>query len=281
MGEGAAWVRRVERVGAWLLATNLWVAGGLALGLVASGHVLHVDVSGRTIALGFATALFVYNLDHLRDAGAFEVGGRRASRAWIGTITILAGLASAVLLVAAHHSVQLVCAAYAGLGVAYGATMRGFQLKRVAGLKSWLVATSSAIAGTGLVVADGGRALDGDVVLVAAVAFAMIAVNAHLCDIVDYADDRAHGVRTLPVMIGVPKTRSVLRAILVACAACQLAGTAAHLFSPHYEILVFLAVNYALTYFVRPEISGVWGYLVVDGTLYLVPLAGIAHRVIA
>jgi len=174
--------------------------------------------------------------------------------------------------------VRRVFLGYGVLGLAYGASMfRGFRLKQVPGLKSWIVTLAAMIGGIGLPLADSGRALDLDALEVALVTFATLAVATHLCDVIDAGADRAHGTLTLPVLIGAGRTKAMLRAIVVLCAVALMLGWHYHAFSVHPEILVLLACNLALTYLVTPETPGLKGYLLVESALFLLPLGPPIH----
>jgi 4-hydroxybenzoate polyprenyltransferase len=194
------------------------------------------------------------------------------------TLVVVAALGTAAALACSGPMVRLVFAGYGMLGLAYGMSMfRGFRLKQVPGLKSWIVTLAAMIGGIGLPLSDSGRALDLDALEVALVTFATLAVAAHLCDVIDIGSDRAHGTRTLPILIGVGRTKAMLRAIVVLCAVALMVGWRCHAFSFHPEILVLLACNLVLTYLVTPETPGLQGYLLVETTLLLIPLGPPLH----
>src|SRR5215510_450463 len=262
----------------WLLSTSLWVSAGLALALVASAHVLDISLDSTTLGLAFSSSLLVYNLDHLRDSGRELAGGRRGRSPLLRGIVIAAALGTAIALVRSSPAVRLVFAIYGGLGVVYGASLAGgFRLKDVPGLKSWIVTVAAVIAAVGLPLADSGRRFDLDAVQIALTAFATVAVNTHLCDVIDLHADRAQATPTLPVLVGVATTRRLLRAILVTSALVLMVGWAASWFSFHPEILLLLALNTALIYAVTAETLPVRGYLLIDGVLFLLPLAAHLH----
>lgn len=83
------------------------------------------------------------------------------------------------------------------------------RLKEIVGIKSILVALSWAFTGTLLPI--GGQSLNGiSVVLVFLYIFIQLLVNTIICDIRDIEGDIVSGVRTIPIVLGINKTRNLL-----------------------------------------------------------------------
>lgn len=149
----------------------------------------------------------IYAADHA--GGSKEDLLNTPDRAWLAKypIKLLAAIAylMALLITIWWDASKLPCVLVVGLaGVLYTLTIRGVRLKNAPGVKTFVVASSTAICRAGLV---GGAAW------LYVLVFLVMIIDTVLCDMRDVRGDAAEGVRTMPVMFGRGRTLAILAAV--------------------------------------------------------------------
>lgn len=236
-------LRQVDQLGRVAIVDSAaWTALTLSALTLGASYMLGLGFELRAAGVIGASGLFVYNLDHLADSYR-ERGSAEQWKAGIGRTTLLfLVLVSALLLslqlLGAPAAVGQVVAGYMLVGVLYGLPffpmpgrrgLRWLRLKDVPGMKAVIVTSSITVAAVGLPLA---WAVDGQglgawalqspertfaaVAPVALFVWTLVFCNTVMCDVGDLAADRRTGVKTLPVLLGVARTRRLLALLLVA-----------------------------------------------------------------
>ena len=176
-----------------------------------------VRVEPRILLMAFFATFSVYNLNRAVDGAEDSINRPEAASRGAG-FYLLPSIAAAVLclLLSASVGVQafLVIAATFIASIAYSVKVLPSipRLKERVGVKSVLVALSWGFTGALLPACD--QPVDPvKIVLVFAYIFIQLLVNTVLCDVCDLEGDGASGVRTLPMVLGLGKTRSLLLAV--------------------------------------------------------------------
>ncbi len=267
--------------------SSAWLAAGLASLTFFVSHALSVDAGWSPAALVFASTLLIYNLDHLADTHVQESRDQRANafmrRRGVGLVA-LSGLATLALFIAAPAAARWVFGAYTTVGALYGVPVvparRGgrwvrIRLKEVAGMKGWLVGASIVTAVVGLPLAWAGAATPLLALPLALFLFIFTASNVHMFDVRDLDSDREAGVSTLPLQLGVLRTRQLLVLLNLAVSAMALVTGLA---PAHPELLIgaALTISYVLSLSARTP-RAVYGILV-DGCFFAPILLTILHE---
>lgn len=271
------------RVVVW---SSVWAAASIASLSLFAQHALGLEVDWLAPAAIFASALFIYNLDHIVDSRVQQIDDCEARSYFrhpaLVLLTGLAGVATAGLLWLAPPAAQLVFVGYATIGVLYGLPLvpdprsgagRWWRLKDLPMSKGLLVGTAVSWGTVGMAVACSGASLDHELLAAAvftgAFTFVFVTSNTHVSDIPDLASDLRAGVRTLPATLGIRHTRRTLVAVNLAMMALMMWGWGADTTSHHAEMVVSLcaSVLYILSVDTRTP-REVYGVLV-DGSLVL------------
>lgn len=266
--------------------SSVWAAAAIASLSLFAQHALGLEVDWLAPATIFASALFIYNLDHIVDSRVQQIDDREAQGYFrhpaLVVLTGLAALATAGLLWLAPPAAQLIFVGYATIGVLYGLPLvpdpragvgRWWRLKDLPMSKGLLVGTAVSWGTVGMAVACSGASLDAELLAAAvftgAFTFVFVSSNTHVSDIPDLASDLRAGVRTLPATLGIRQTRRTLVAVNLALLALMMWGWGADATVHHAEMVVSLcaSVLYILSVDTRTprEVYGV----MVDGSLVL------------
>jgi len=230
------------------LFTSTSVFLGLNALLVAafSSLLYGVEVRPVILAIAFLATFSVYNMNRATDRAEDSIN--RPETASMGNLFFLVpSIAASALCLALSASVGaqalLVVLASFTASIAYSVKLsptipRG---KEVVGLKSALVALSWGL--TGALLPASAQSVDpAKIALVFAYIAVQLFVNTVLCDVRDVEGDRASGVRTLPMALGLGGTRSLLLVanslLLPWLAICASRG----LFQEYMPALLFGAV---------------------------------------
>lgn len=149
----------------------------------------------------------VYALDHAGDSKEDLLN--TPERAWLARYHvewIALGVYFVAAVITAYWDLQkLPCVLVVGLaGAIYARPIAGIRLKSVPGVKTFIVASSTAICRVGLI---GGAAW------LYILVFLVMIIDTVLCDMRDIRGDTATNVRTLPVMFGRGRTLAILAAV--------------------------------------------------------------------
>ncbi len=273
--------------------SNVWIAAGLASLTLFTAHVLGLAAEPGPPALVFASGLFIYTLDHVRDAAAGEVADHRLAAYFRHPVQrlLLAAyvVASLALVVFAPSAVWAVFGAYFLVGLLYGAPVLPvrragrwvkIRIKEVAGLKSWLVGGTMTFAAVGIPLAWAGVLPTPAAWKVVLFLFVFCASNAHMFDVRDIESDRATGVSSHPVRLGERHTRLMLVLLNLVMLGTMMWGWASGVTEAHPEILVATAATVLYVLLVSSQSPrGVFD-VVVDGCFYLPAFLGTIHDVL-
>ncbi len=208
-----------------LIDSSIWTALTLAALPALAALLLGLPLDPRPCAFIFLSGLMIYNLDHLADSYR-EVGSRGRWTEGIGRPMLKLLVAVSVLGLAAMIyiggvPVLLVFLGYGLVGSLYGLPVvpmpTGWRRpKDIPGAKGLIVSGSITVAAIGLPLAF--AAPDtlpplGALLTVAAFLLVFLFSNTVMCDVGDLVEDRLSGVRTLPVLLGVARTRALLVAL--------------------------------------------------------------------
>ncbi len=219
----------------WFLITviypNVWVAAGIASLVIFVEGVLALQVGWQPCLLIFSLALVPYNLDRVVDTFVQAIPDSKAQSFFRKPTPILiiltASLVAGALLFQAPQSVLIV----SGGGIIpliYGVplfrlpcegTWKWYRLKDIPGSKAWIVAGVITYAVVGVPLAYAQVGPDPSAWLVTLFVFVFVATNSHLFDIRDVVSDQKKGVFTLPLILGIRKTRllfSLLNMLMLA-----------------------------------------------------------------
>lgn len=261
-----------------LTDSHLWTALVVASLSEFTALTLELPSAWEPSAIVALATLVIYNLDRVFDLRGGEApdirGGWRTAllRAGVALALLLPLLAlapaSTMLLVALGTTA---CSLYgAPLGRAAAPRPRR-RLKDLPGVKAWFVGGAVAVA-TVAVPASYAAQVDGRALPLFLLIGAATLVDAHLFDLRDHERDRARGLATLPVLLGIRRTKWLLATVAaLACSGAALLGR-------HFGLAllpesgVVLAASLLLIASVRAETPRLAYALVVDGML-LLPLA--------
>lgn len=273
-----------------LVRSSVWVSAAIAATLFLSGHLLGVDVPPVLYVLAFASAMFVMNFDHVVDARFEAPPASAAERRTVRIMGLLAIGAAAVMLyaIARIPASAPVVFSYVAVGVAYGLPIFPLvwrrpvvwrRLKDIRGIKAWLVTASIVFATIALPLAGSGQpASPRTVTLAAAALYLLIVSNAHMFDVRDVVYDRQVGNTTLPTLIGAARTRAWLIAANVAALAAAAAAHFSGFWPIHPELVLGMLLTIAYVRLLPGESSGMRYALIIDGCLFVLPLAARLHE---
>ncbi len=169
-------------------------------------------------SLWFCAALLIYNADRLTpdSADEFNVPLRRAALLRLRSLSLTVALGSGLILLLrpllARDWVTL--SAVVGGGafcLNYSIPVFGFRLKSVPGLKTFFAPSLVMLAILGLPWLHGGVMESGRYfVILVLVCWMFLLFNMMLCDLRDVRGDRSTAVRSLPVLLGAPRSRAFL-----------------------------------------------------------------------
>jgi 4-hydroxybenzoate polyprenyltransferase len=226
-------------VAATLHALSLYVAAGITSFGWALSTLAGWDAR-PWLPLWFCAALLVYNADRLQSesADSLNVPRRTAVSARLRGLNLtLIATASVVLLclptVRGDWRTLALVIAGAIVCLNYSRPLLGFRFKDVPLLKTFFAPTIVVTALIGLpLVHEGTPKHGGYFAMVTAYAWALLLFNMALCDLRDLTGDRRVGIVSLPLALGVKRTRQflwVLLAVMEALALSALASAPAEL----------------------------------------------------
>lgn len=207
----------------WLLVIliypNVWVAAGITSLVFFVEGVLDLQVGWQPCLLIFSLALVPYNLDRVVDTVVQAIPDSKAQSFFHKPtpflIILIASLIAGVLLFQAPQSVLIVSSGGI-IPLIYGVPLfplhregswKWYRLKDIPGSKAWIVAGVITYAVVGVPLAYAQESPDLSAWLVTLFVFVFVATNSHLFDIRDVVSDQQKGVLTLPLILGVHRTR--------------------------------------------------------------------------
>jgi 4-hydroxybenzoate polyprenyltransferase len=195
-------------------STSVFLAVNAQMVAAFSSLLYGVEVKPVILLIAFLATFSVYNMNKATDRAEDSVN--RPETASRGTrFFLVPSIAAAALCLSLSASVGattlLVIAATFAASIAYSVKLLPSipRLKEVVGVKSVLVALSWGFTGA-LLPASAQQVDPVKIVLTFAYIFIQLLVNTVLCDVCDVEGDVSSGVRTMPVVLGLGRTRSLL-----------------------------------------------------------------------
>ncbi|MFZ3060518.1 MAG: UbiA family prenyltransferase [Candidatus Methanoperedens sp.] len=132
------------------------------------------------------------------------------------------------------------------IGIIYSIKISNFRLKDITGVKNIVVALSWAVVGTFLPLENNRRNLI-QILLIFYLFFTKLFINTVLFDVRDIEGDGANGVITVPVLLGIEKTR-ILLLILNSTLIFWLIFSYIQGFFQKYLLIIIFAICYGYWY---------------------------------
>lgn len=201
----------------FVVRTHFWVAAAVTSLASFSAHTLEFQASLAALAVVFLSTLLIYNLDTAIDLIALgEVARTRQKRAlhltWLSLVALLG------LLTTLRWPTSALVLGGAGASCLYAVPLgpRKLRMKALPGAKSVVVGSAVAIAVVLVPLVE--HAVPWTTLTWSTLAFlgSLTVVNATLFDVRDVEQDRARGMRTLPLLLGLTGTRLALGLVVVA-----------------------------------------------------------------
>jgi len=228
----------------FLSISSLWIAFSASLGPVLLCQIYGMPLYWWQPITVFLVTFAIYSLDKVSGSkeDLFNTPDRAVLAGWpIKPMAICAYLA-AIILVAANDSSKLTYVLVPGIaGTLYTARIGSIRPKDLPGCKNLIVAGATAICHAGLV----GGPLEAYLLI-----FVWIGAGTIFSDLRDIRGDAAHGVKTLPVLLGRTKTLAFL----------AMLSLVLYALSPIVAVIVF-----SLIWYFRKERDNLDYDLLVDG----------------
>jgi 4-hydroxybenzoate polyprenyltransferase len=195
-------------------STSVFLAVNAQMVAAFSSLLYGVEVKPVILLIAFLATFSVYNMNKATDRAEDSVN-RPETASRDARFFLVPSIAAAALCLSLSASVGattlMVIAATFAASIAYSVKLLPSipRLKEVVGVKSVLVALSWGFTGA-LLPASAQQVDPVKIVLTFAYIFIQLLVNTVLCDVCDVEGDVSSGVRTLPVALGLSRTRSLL-----------------------------------------------------------------------
>lgn len=195
-------------------STSIFIALNASIVAAFSSLLYGVEVKPIILLIAFLATFSVYNMNRATDRAEDSINRPRAASRNILFFLVSSMIASAsCLLLSASVGAQALSVIVTSLIVSifYSVKLSPStpRLKEIVGLKSVLVAFSWGF--TGALLPASSQAVDvTKIVMAFTYVFIQILVNTILCDVRDMDGDRASGVKTLPIALGLSATRNLL-----------------------------------------------------------------------
>lgn len=280
----------------WLVDSHLWVAGAAASLTLFAAHFLGLPPEPRPVLLVFAATLIIYSADAYFDGLRWPHSATRvtANAAGACRITVIAALAVIGWALWEASPATVVPLTIGGaLCLAYGAPVlpaasfpaQRRRLKDIPGFKAPFVsaAITGAVIATPLLYGAPGvnstvqAATPASVAFLASSLFGVILCNVYFFDIRDRHADARSDVRTLPLLVGVRRTRQFCGGIIGLLLALWLAAPAPGAATIGPLTALLLAILATLVYVLRlsADASRLRFAVVIDGVPYLLLVASL------
>lgn len=197
-----------------LTSTSIFLALNASIVAAFSSLLYGLEVRPRILFIAFLATFSAYNVNRATDRREDSINRPQAASRNILFFLVPSLIASALcLLLSASVGAQaltVIVATFAS-SILYSFKLSPSipRLKEILGMKSVLVAFNWGF--TGALLPASGQAVDtSKIVLAFTYIFIQILVNTILCDVRDVDGDRASGVNTLPISLGLGATRRLL-----------------------------------------------------------------------
>jgi 4-hydroxybenzoate polyprenyltransferase len=210
-------LRGLSRILELLTSTSIFLAINASIVAAFSSLLYGVDVEPTVLLIAFLATFAVYNMNRATDVAEDSINRPRAASRNTLIFLVPSMIASTLCLllsasVGAQALMVIVTSFTVSILYSFKLSPSTPRLKEVLGLKSVMVAFSWGF--TGALLPASCQAVDPvKIVLAFTYIFVQILVNTILCDVRDMDGDRASGVNTLPIALGLAATRRLLLAV--------------------------------------------------------------------
>ena len=274
--------------------SSIWVAAALASFTLFTAHVMQLPFDLRPFLLVFFSGLFIYILDHVNDTHVEGIPDAFAEhffkRKAVLILMVAAAIATGLTVSTAPPAAKWAFGFYTAVGLLYGVPVlplrtetgwRAFRLKEIPGVKAWLVALAMTVGGVLLPLGwTESRILDGSGWFLFLFLFVYSASAAHVFDVRDMVTDAKSGVSTMPMQLGLRRTKYALYALNLVMLALMMWGWAGGTTDLHPEIIVCTIFTIVYVALVREDTPRDVYSIVIDGCLFLPALLSVAHHAI-
>jgi 4-hydroxybenzoate polyprenyltransferase len=197
-----------------LTSTSIFLALNASIVAAFSSLLYGLEVKPTILLIAFLATFSVYNMNRATDGAEDSINRPRAASRSPLFFLVPSMIASALCLllsasVGAQALTVIITSFTASILYSFKLSPSTPRLKEILGLKSVLVAFSWGF--TGALLPASCQAVDAvKMVLAFTYIFIQILVNTILCDVRDMEGDRASGVNTLPIALGLDATRKLL-----------------------------------------------------------------------
>ena len=197
-----------------LTSTSIFIALNASIVAAFSSLLYGVEIKPIILLIAFLATFSVYNMNRATDRAEDSINRPRVASRSLLFFLVPSMIASAsCLLLSASVGTQALSVIVTSLiaSIFYSVKLSPSipRLKEIVGLKSVLVAFSWGF--TGALLPASSQAVDvAKMVMAFTYIFIQILVNTILCDIRDMDGDRASGVKTIPIALGLSATKKLL-----------------------------------------------------------------------
>ena len=197
-----------------LTSTSIFIALNASIVAAFSSLLYGVEVKPTILLIAFLATFSVYNMNRATDRAEDSINRPRVASRSLLFFLVPSMVASALCLllsasVGAQALTVIVTSFIASIFYSVKLSPSTPRLKEIVGLKSVLVAFSWGF--TGALLPASFQAVDvAKIVMAFTYIFIQILVNTILCDVRDMDGDRSSGVKTLPIALGLSRTRKLL-----------------------------------------------------------------------
>ncbi len=281
-------LRLLYRLGAVMVKSNIFIALGGACLTCASMRLLRLPLSLPAVILTFFLVLAVYNLNIFADRTAILLTQPSRYRFLLAHRRKLSGLiafslAAAFILAFSLGPAAVILTVFTLLsGLAYSFTflptaLPGIRLKNVTGLKELSSSLGWGILAVLIPVLSAPGSVPGPVpvAVVFILVFSILFVRSVLFAIRDLQGDRLVGRETIPVVLGVRRTKALLFALMAFTAGLMVLAASRGWVSPigyRFPAVIAYGGLYLLLYHRRLVYRGLSHEMMVDSQLLLAGL---------
>jgi 4-hydroxybenzoate polyprenyltransferase len=207
-------LKRLSSLFELVTSTSIFIALNASIVAAFSSLLYGVEVKPTILLIAFLATFSVYNMNRATDRAEDSINRPRAASRGPLFFLVPSMIASALcLLLSASVGAQALSVIVTSfiVSIFYSVKLSPStpRLKEIVGLKSVLVAFSWGF--TGALLPASFQAVDvAKIVMAFTYIFIQILVNTILCDVRDMDGDRASGVKTLPIALGLSATRKLL-----------------------------------------------------------------------
>ena len=239
----------------FLTISSLFIAINAALLVCYSFLIYNINVDFSLLLAAFFLTFTVYNLNKLSDIKEDSINLPERARfisknkKFITYVTIISYLAALSLSFLQNFLATFVILFPFCIGLIYSIKLSNFRLKDILAVKNIVVALPWAVMGTFLPLAVLYTVLT-KIMLIFYFFFIRLFINTVLFDVRDIEGDRMSGVRTIPVVFGRQKTKTLLFSLNSTLIPWLVFSYLAGFFHQYLFVLIF-AIAYGYGYIIH------------------------------